>query len=1627
MPPKKRIVKSDEVDESILSVSTDKISSTYIKMDPKEHILKLPDTYIGSVEKSEIELWIFDKNERKMVKKMVTIVPGFFKIFDEILVNAYDQYARLKEITDAKQVKEIHVNITPEYISIMNDGEGIDVEIHPEHQIYVPELIFGNLLTSANYEKKNKTTGGKNGIGSKCVAGSVPLITFDGKVKLAKDITLEDKLIGDDGNPRNILSIFHGTGQLYEVSQKAGESYIVNDQHTLTLHMPDHKVIFWNNAKNGWSVVYWDHQNRKISQKSIVATAPQINCPECKQTLSGNLQRHYRRVHKDKEIPVYERKSPIKVAPDTPEVRKARQEIEEFCATIDDNNIIDMEIKDFMALNETTKLRLAGIRGECVQWPKKDVDIDPYVLGLWLGDGDSTGYGYAGFEDNDPEIFEYLNNWSENNGMVLSKKDDYHYSFSCPDGKFKKGEHIFRNQLKKYNLVKNKHVPNDYIVNDRETRLKLLAGFIDTDGNVERDGTRISITQGLNHEELVNNIVLLSRSLGLHTCLTKRKTSWTHNGEKKTGEAFNINITGDIGEIPTLLPRKKCVTDYIHSPRSAGYLTIKDAGVGDYVGITIDGNQRFIINDFTVTHNCANIFSKKFVIETVDGSRKRYFHQEFTNNMSNKTEPVIEKYTKKPFTKITFYPDYARFGMDGLDADSEALLIRRVYDLTATTDKNVAIFLNDERIECKGFEKYVDMYIGAKSDTKRVYETIDENDRWEIVVCDSPDDKFEQVSFVNGIYTFKGGKHVEAIATTISTKLAKHVESRGKKKISLKPSVIRDNMFIFLRSIIEDPSFDSQTKEYLTTVPAKFGSKFTISDKLIEKIAKLDIVDKAIRLSEFKDSKVLSKTDGKKINTLRGIPKLDDANWAGGLQSSQCTLILTEGDSAKAFAIAGLSVIGRDRYGVFPLRGKVLNVREASDDKVSENAEVKNLKIILGLQQGKVYEDLSELRYGSIMILTDADVDGSHIKGLILNLFHHFWPSLLKHPGFIKSMLTPIVKARHKQDIRVFYTLSDYENWKSSGDTSHYEIKYYKGLGTSSSQEAKEYFRDLDNSEIRYLWNEDKAVDETVNLAFNKDLADDRKVWLGNYDRNSIIEHDQRDIPISDFINKDLIHFSKYDCERSVPCLVDGFKPSQRKVIYGTILKNAKKSTKVAQLSAYVAEKSAYHHGEQSLNDTIINLAQDFVGANNMNFLDPEGQFGSRLCGGKDHASPRYIFTRMSDFMPLVFHNSDNALLKYLDDDGQQIEPEFYVPVIPNILVNGCEGIGTGFSTQIPSYNPIDIIANLRRKMTGEEMQPMVPWFRGFIGRVELVDKKGEKKYVTKGLYRLLNEGKVEIYELPIGIWTDKYKEHLENLMGADKDGKKKKKQMLLKYESQYTESRVRFILHFDKAILSEMLAKGTFESELKLIDSGSCSISNMHLFNEKGQIKKYNSPEHIIEEFYEIRRTFYVRRKDYLEEKLMRELTVISARVRFIMEILDEKIILKGKDEEQLDAELEKKGYPKFTKGKLEFDPNETNENPSYDYLTSMPIRNMTKKRVEELMKQREDRQMQFDALKSQSIYDLWNSDLNEIEQTYIKHLQEFDARMGTTDDVKATSSKKTISGRASSAPAKKKVVRLA
>lgn len=299
---------------------------------------------------------------------------------------------------------------------------------------------------------------------------------------------------------------------------------------------------------------------------------------------------------------------------------------------------------------------------------------------------------------------------------------------------------------------------------------------------------------------------------------------------------------------------------------------------------------------------------------------------------------------------------------------------------------------------------------------------------------------------------------------------------------------------------------------------------------------------------------------------------------------------------------------------------------------------------------------------------------------------------------------------------------------------------------------------------FKTLKDEDRAL---IDMAFNKKKADDRKDWLRKVKPGTHMDHDEAEIPISDFINKELVLFSVADNIRSIPSVVDGFKPGHRKIIYACFKRNLKGEIKVAQLAGYVAEHSAYHHGEASLGSTIVGLAQNFVGSNNIQLLEPIGQFGTRLQGGKDAASARYIFTSLTPITRTIFHSADDALLSYLDDDGQKIEPEWYIPILPMVLVNGSEGIGTGWSSSIPNYNPRDIVANIRHLMSGEPMERMHPWYRGFKGFIEL---EATERYRVSGIIRKLSDTTVEITELPVKVWTQSYKEQLETWMaGSEK------------------------------------------------------------------------------------------------------------------------------------------------------------------------------------------------------------------------------------------------------------------
>ena len=972
------------------------------------------------------------------------------------------------------------------------------------------------------------------------------------------------------------------------------------------------------------------------------------------------------------------------------------------------------------------------------------------------------------------------------------------------------------------------------------------------------------------------------------------------------------------------------------------------------------------------------IWSEYGEIETVDHIRGLKYHQIFKNNLNIIEKPSITKCKKKPYTKVIFKPDYKRLGIEKLSPDMINLFKRRVYDIAAVTDKKVKVKYNGELIPITNFQQYVDLYIGSKDDTKRIYEA--SNERWEYAVCIAPKEEFTQVSFVNGIYTGKGGKHVDYLLNQIVKKLTTYIKK--KKKIDVKSSTIKEQIMLFLRCDIENPAFDSQTKDYMNTPSSKFGTSCDVSEKFIEKIAKMGIMDKACALTEVKESSELKKTDGSKTKSIRGIPKLIDANYAGTNKSDKCTIIFCEGDSAKAGIVSGLSKEDRNVLGVYPMKGKLFNVRGESPKRILENKEVTEIKQILGIESGKEYTQEivnTKLRYGKILFMTDQDLDGSHIKGLGINLFDSEWKSLIDIPGFIGFMNTPILKAKKGASELKFYNDGEWNTWCSNNNIKGWKIKYYKGLGTSTSKEFKEYFQ---HKKIVNFVNNDAECNNAIDMVFNKTRANDRKTWLENYDRELYLDTNNTEVTYKNFINREMIHFSKYDCDRSIPNLLDGLKTSQRKILYTAFKRNLTTEIKVAQFSGSVSEISCYHHGENSLNGAIVGMAQDFVGSNNINLLEPKGQFGTRLQGGSDSASERYIHTNLNKLTRNIFTDKDDGILEYIDDDGTLVEPRYYVPIIPMILVNGSKGIGTGFSTDIMCYNPLTIIDYLENSLNDNIEKPdITPYYKNFKGSII---KLTESKWLFKGCYERTGKKEIRVTELPIGLWTDDYKKYIEELIDGNKTTTKgKKKTVIVKdYNDMSTDIVVDVTIIFSSEnkldeLINKKIDDNSNELEKLLRLYTTKTTTNMHLFDENEKLKKFKTPMEIIDHYIDIRLNTYVKRKKYLIKLLEHETKILINKVKFIKELLNNTLDLRNKKKIDICEMLKNKDYDII------------DDDSEFKYLIRLPMDSVSEENIEILEKNKDIKVKELNKLIKTKEKDIWLSELTTLKTEMIKFLQ--------------------------------------
>jgi len=992
-----------------------------------------------------------------------------------------------------------------------------------------------------------------------------------------------------------------------------------------------------------------------------------------------------------------------------------------------------------------------------------------------------------------------------------------------------------------------------------------------------------------------------------------------------------------------------------------------------------------------------NVFSTNFKVKGCDPKVKKTLSQTWYRNMRDTTGPEIDKETCKiGYTEVTWTPDFVHFGLKkGYTEDIIRLYSRYIID--AAMLSKIEVYLNDELIPIRTIAQYAALY-DTPTDESLLIKTKDA----EVLI--TPAKEYQSVSFVNGVYTRLGGQHVDSWAEALFRPIVDKFNGSSAKSKTPKINItdVRQFFRLFVVSTVVRPEFDGQDKNKLES-PAV---EATVKKTHIAEICKWSVMDNIEDIIRAKEMVVLKKAE--KVSKKTKIEGYDRANKSGSKDSVNCTLFITEGLSAKTYVVAGIEEglygkSGRDWNGILPVRGKLLNVRDKPAATIAANKVICSLIHALELKLGVDYQDESnfkKLAYGRVCLVTDSDTDGIHIENLLLNFFHSLYITLLQRDQpFIVSMKTPIARVIKKTGDLLFYDERRFHNFLGE-QTTKLNVKYYKGLGTTKAEDVPDTF----GLKMVEFVNDDQSLASMVK-AFHKKSADARKIWLEQYNPEAYTfslddQGKTTSMSITNFINGELIKFSHADCARSIPNGIDGLKESQRKILYAVKKRNLKysgKSLKVAQLAGYTAEHSDYHHGENNLLETIIGMAQEFPGSNNIPLLYRDGMFGTRLSMGQDAASGRYIFTKMDSLTELIFREEDEPILNYVRDDGGNfIEPEYYVPILPMILINGCEGIGTGWSSKVPSFDPLEIVEAIKIWLENDgevliqdpddptnivSMFPeFTPWYRGFIGDIE---KNGENRFISYGIVEEGKKGTIEVKELPVSMATEKFAEFCEDLK-ADKK---------IKSVSNYSSTKnVHFVITEDKEI---------FQCDLDTLKLHSyLYTSNMVMFNEKIQIKKHDTVDSILDTFCAVRFGYYEKRKRHQLDALEKEIRYLGNKERFVSEVVSKTISIMNEEESDIIDQLKKRGYDQ--------DPKKNEDEGVYDYLLRMQVRTFTADKIKQLNNDIMSLKEKLDKLKSKSEKDIWLEELEQFENAYKRWLQEIEQEEAVAKKRRLTKNKK-------------------
>ena len=1009
-----------------------------------------------------------------------------------------------------------------------------------------------------------------------------------------------------------------------------------------------------------------------------------------------------------------------------------------------------------------------------------------------------------------------------------------------------------------------------------------------------------------------------------------------------------------------------------------------------------------------------NIMSSEFTVETLDAKNKLLYRQVVTEGNLHIGKPEITKSTGKPYTKITFQPDHAYFGM----ASSEMLNIltillkTRMLYVSAYLGKKYEVCFNEEKIEVNGLGQLANMVSGIESIHKCPMTSTTGNPMDVYLGIYEGDSTQEHLTFLNGLYLSDGGTHVRVVLKLLLEALRPKLEKKLKGKIPINTKLLSQHIMVFLSGNMGNLTYKNQSKNELHIPESRFKGYELDKRGVATAWSALEARIDAVYLN-----KVMTTSTTRKVGDLKGIPKYRSADYAGTSKSAQCCLFIPEGDSAESCIKNGLTSnksLGFKFNGMFNIQGVPLNVRKAVDvrevtiggkrvrvvdrkKEIDNNERIRSLVKVLNLNYHMKYDSAQErqtLRYGSVIIATDADVDGlGNICGLILNFFDLFFPELLKQ-GFVKLLATPLVRAYPKKKgfhIEEFYTAEEFDKWCEVHDVGDYHINYIKGLATHSNVEIGHMFKQMEKNV--YQFQHDPDASDRFEIYFGKETQL-RKDELSNkpaVDETKSMKNRMKNvITCSDHLMVNTREYQLDNIQRKIPHEIDGLNPARRKVLCGSIMKFKQKNSKIKvfQLGGYVAEKMLYHHGSASLNETIINMAQNFPGSRNIPLLLPIGQFGTHYKGGKDAGSPRYIDTKLNEsVVSLMYPREDMDLLEWLVVDGEMAEPKYFVPILPMAILENIEIPATGWKVEIWGRDVDAVYKNVLKIIDGDNSLDKMPyWLNKFSGAcmeddstrtifVGDYDIEQASSVASKG-FRVF---KIKIKSLPPRMWIDPLVEKLSEMED-------------IKVRDNSTIEKVDIQVTVPESVMASWCGKSKNIPGVDYVQQGlgiySIVKHHINLYTREDTVKECSSYEEVIVGWADVRRELY-------KARVLRETILLKCRLimlqnsyKFIQQHVSMK--LSSVDEEKQVEVLAKKGYvpvnitvlnaPKQIPNDI-LEDSIMNKGASYNYLLNLSYRQMTKQSLATTQNKISETEKRLQYLSDKDVYKkIWKEELSAL-----------------------------------------------